>query len=346
MIGPLRSLARRVERLLRPGGRGLVLLYHRIADEPSDPYGLCVSPSDFEEHMGLLRDLGVPMSVPAMARAARDGELPERALGVTFDDAYLDVLQNAVPVLERYDVPATVFVTTGEGGRTREFWWDALERLLLQAPSLPEVLELEVGGEPLVWELGSHATDRLDGGVVGGRWHILDQETPSARHRAFRDLYYLLRPLTAEEQERVVEALSILAGEAASTLRPSHRVMTPDQVGRMAAGGLVDVGAHTQSHPELPRMSVTRQRQEIRRSRIELEEWTGRQVEGFAYPYGQYDVRSVEEVRRAGFAFACIGEHRAVRQGTRRLLLPRVDVLPEGRAPGPRQLVRRHLGPG
>lgn len=343
MIGPLRSLARRVERLLRPGGRGLVLLYHRIADEPSDPYGLCVSPSDFEEHMSSLRRLGVPMSLPEIARAARDGALPERALGVTFDDAYRDVLENAVPILERYDVPATVFVTTGDGGRTREFWWDELERLLLQAPSPPRVLELEIGGEARQWELGDDGSAGSDEERAGGSWHILDDAAPTRRHAAFQEIYLLMRPLPGEERAAALETLRERVGDLAPLLRPSHAVMTPREVDEMVQGGLVDVGAHTVSHPDLTTLPRERQRQEIQDSKRELEAWIGRPVEGFAYPYGHHDQRAVEEVRTAGFGFACAGEWQVVRPGCPPFLLPRIDVAPGG-GDVLAELVGRYLG--
>ena len=54
----------------------------------------------------------------------RSGSLEENSIVVTFDDGYLDVLQNAVPILERYQIPATIFVVTGNLGEP--FWWDRL----------------------------------------------------------------------------------------------------------------------------------------------------------------------------------------------------------------------------
>lgn len=346
MIGRLRHVAhrvaRRVDRLLRPGGRGVILLYHRVVDEPSDPYGLCVTPADFEQHMSSIRSLGEPMSVAAMARAARDRTLPARAIGVTFDDAYVDVLENAVPVLESHEVPATVFVTTGEAGREREFWWDELERLLLQTPRLPGALEVEVAGEVRRWELGSDASRPPDREPPGGAWHILDEAVPTRRHGAFQELYLLLRPLGEEERTEVLGQLRDRVGDSLPPPRPSHRVMTPDQVGGMVASGLVDVGAHTGSHPDLTTLPPERRRQEIHGSKLELEAWIGRRVEGFAYPYGHHDERSVEEVREAGFDFACSGEWQALRPSCPPFLLPRIDVLPgDGDALG--ELVGRYF---
>jgi peptidoglycan/xylan/chitin deacetylase (PgdA/CDA1 family) len=51
---------------------------------------------------------------------------------VTFDDGYADNLYNAKPLLERYGIPATVFLITGYIEDKRQLWWEELVRLLLQ----------------------------------------------------------------------------------------------------------------------------------------------------------------------------------------------------------------------
>jgi peptidoglycan/xylan/chitin deacetylase (PgdA/CDA1 family) len=87
---------------------------------------------------------------------------------ITFDDGYADNLHNAKPLLERYDIPATVFVTTGHIGHEREFWGDELDRLLLQPSTLPELLGLSINGSPYQWELGevAHYTVRMPIGAI------------------------------------------------------------------------------------------------------------------------------------------------------------------------------------
>jgi peptidoglycan/xylan/chitin deacetylase (PgdA/CDA1 family) len=336
-------LAARADRVFRGRGRGLILLYHRVADEPSDPYGLCVTPTHFAEHLEVMRGMGNPLSVAALAEGLAGGSLPDRAIGVTFDDAYLDVLEAGVPLLERHDVPATVFVTAGSAGRTREFWWDELERLFLQPGRLPESLEIDIAGRRRRWELDADAVYEPSQRRSLERWHLLDESLPSRRHAAFRELYHLLRPLPETERVQALDELLAWAGDGALGMRPSHRVMRHDEVAAMTAGGLVEAGAHTLTHPDLTAQPAAVRREEIQRSKRELEGWIGRPVKGFAYPYGHYDDASVAEVRDAGFDFACAGDHQVVRPDSPSLLLPRVDV-PRGGGEVLGKLIRWYLG--
>ena len=112
-----------------------ILLYHRVNDFLSDPFMLCVTPQNFAEHLQVIHEVGHPIQLEELARGMHDGNMPRRAVCVTFDDGYADNLYTAKPLLERYDVPATVFMTTGSMGRSRELWWDELERVFLQPGS-------------------------------------------------------------------------------------------------------------------------------------------------------------------------------------------------------------------
>jgi peptidoglycan/xylan/chitin deacetylase (PgdA/CDA1 family) len=75
-------------------------------------------------------------------------------VAVTFDDGYADNLLNGKPLLECYDVPVTVFVTSGYVGAGREFWADELERLFLQPGTLRQELCLAIKGRTHQWDLG------------------------------------------------------------------------------------------------------------------------------------------------------------------------------------------------
>ena len=88
----------------------------------------------------------------------REGKSQYRPLVVTFDDGYADNLYNAKPLLERYEIPATIFLTSGCIGQNREFWWDELDRMLLQPKTLPRALHLNIDGTTHDWDLGKRLT--------------------------------------------------------------------------------------------------------------------------------------------------------------------------------------------
>jgi len=111
----------------------LILLYHRVTRLANDRWSIAVTPAHFAEQMETLRRRATVLPLSALdAEPARPNARMPTVL-VTFDDGYADNLHEALPVLQRFDVPATVFVSTDAVVQTREFWWDDLERLVAAA---------------------------------------------------------------------------------------------------------------------------------------------------------------------------------------------------------------------
>lgn len=319
----LRWAGRRLKKKLFPGA--LVLLYHRVAELPSDPQLLCVTPGHFAKHLEILKKRLRPISLAEMDQALGEGVQACFPVVITFDDGYADNLHQAKPMLERYDMPATVFVTAGQVGSEREFWWDDLERLLLRSDSLPENLRLSVNGHVISW--------KLDGVVPYDEqryrdWNVELQGNPTPRHALYRSLCQLLRPLPESERRRVIRELQVWAG-ATEVGRLTHRVLSADETVRLVSGGLVDVGAHSLTHGTLSSLSVTEQQTEVKESKTRLEEILGRPVKSFAYPFGSssdYTQESLALVREAGFDSACANFPGMVWQSTDRFQLPRVLI--------------------
>jgi peptidoglycan/xylan/chitin deacetylase (PgdA/CDA1 family) len=86
--------------------------------------------------------------------------------------------------------------------------------------------------------------------------------------------------------------------------------MDESQVREWLAAGH-QIGAHTCTHPRLSQLSDAQANEEISASRKKLEDRFGLPVEHFAYPYGDYNERTVELVRQAGFETA-VTMHRGV----------------------------------
>ncbi len=118
-------------------GIATCLMYHHLGDDDSPNRELYVSVAEFERQMAHLAAHYEPLSIGDAIARFRENRLHPRNVIVTFDDGYRDNLL-ALPILKRYNVPATIYVTTGAVNRTRTFWWDELATLAAreQFPSL------------------------------------------------------------------------------------------------------------------------------------------------------------------------------------------------------------------
>lgn len=302
-VGRLKRWLRNATAPFRSGV--VILLYHRAFEASSDPQRLCVHPDRFTEHLEILRKNCTVLSLKGLCHALEKRQLPKRGVLIAFDDGYVDNLWNAKPLLERYEVPATVFVTTGYIGKEKEFWWDELESLVLLAPSLPKVLQVELNGTVYQWGLDRWQVIREPDSICKN-WHVGMKEDPTPRHQAYRELHRLVRPLSHEEREKALTMLRAQAKNGGQP-RPMYRALTPEEVCKLAEGGLVEVGAHTVTHPVLSGLPVDVQKREIAESRQTLETLLGQEIVAFAYPYGgRSDVgeMAVRLAQETGFRLA------------------------------------------
>jgi peptidoglycan/xylan/chitin deacetylase (PgdA/CDA1 family) len=94
----------------------------------------------------------------------------------------------------------------------------------------------------------------------------------------------------------------------ASTMRVGaddiNAPLSIDQVRELARNGLIEIGAHTMSHPILTQADVPVQISEISGSKEKLESWIGKPVRAFAYPNGDFNTETMKLVRQAGFSCA------------------------------------------
>ena len=318
-IGKLRPGIRRISNLLQR--RAVILLYHRIAELHPDPQLLCVTPEHFAEHLEHLRRHYRPISLRALGQALVNGRVPRKAVVVTFDDGYADNLWNARPLLERHNVPATVFVTSGYVGRDRELPSDALQRCLLQPGTLPDSLTLEIEGKTYSWQM-SDSKDNT------GAWNVTMENDPTPRHRYYRELHRLLRPLNDASRQVVLEALANWAS-CPTNSRPDRRALNADEIRMLSEDGLVEIGAHGISHLVLGAQPPEVQWKEISESKQHLEDVLGRPVTSFSYPYGGPDdvsEQTIDLVKEAGFEVACANVTAPVTARSDLFWLPRVLV--------------------
>jgi peptidoglycan/xylan/chitin deacetylase (PgdA/CDA1 family) len=303
--GGWKEMARSVRRTLRRTRNRLrrssvILLYHRVAQGFPDPWSLCVSPANFQEQLAVLAARGVRTLDGLLDDFAHDRR--PRAAVVTFDDGYADFHTTALPALRAYDVPATLFVTTGPLGDGGEFWWDELERIVLGAHALPPALETALGTETFVWPDA--------GGDRRALYHALHQR---------------LGRLAGATRATALAALRTWAGVDVAR-RETHRPLAASELVAVARDPSVRIGAHTVSHSYLGALATDEQAREIGESKRVLEALVERPVEHFSYPHGDHEPETVAHVRAAGFRVACGSACAPVAGDVDPFDLPRVEV--------------------
>lgn len=267
-------------------GGGVILGYHRVAEVLSDPWDMCVPGDVFAAQMEVVQRDFRPVKLSTLGRrvASRETGRGSPPVAVTFDDGYLDVALDGLPVLERFGVPATLFVVVDSLGGV--FWWDRLHQVLEAGPGLPPELDLRIGEARLVWnhEAGDLAST----------------------------LYGLIRSLEPAVRNEALETLERWVGVSEVAVTCPFTLSAED-VARLASHPLVEIGSHSATHPELPALAPDRLDQEIFGSRHRLEKIVGQPVESFSYPHGLVDDRTQRAVAAAGYHQACASWNGLVR---------------------------------
>src|SRR5262249_47242134 len=117
-----------VSRRLHPRSRAVILRYHSVTEDADTPLsyidpGLSVPVDGFDRQMRLLREHYTPVSLGHILECILEGRaLPHLAVAVTFDDGYLDNYRCAFPVLKKYGVPATFYITAGCVEQPEPLW--------------------------------------------------------------------------------------------------------------------------------------------------------------------------------------------------------------------------------
>jgi len=274
-----------------------ILIYHRIMSEfdfmrPAEP-----TVSQFKWQMEILSKYFTPLSLSEALMLMKYSELPERAVCVTFDDGYADNEELALPVLQQFGIPATVFVATDylNGGR---MWND----------SIIEAIRLAKG--PII-DLSGVGLGLYDITSTSGRVNVAASIIKEVKHWT---------PDKRAEVVVIIEGLD-LDGEL-----PNHLMMTSAQVRSCSDGGF-DVGAHTLSHPILATQNLANAKREIMGSKEVLESLLGKPVTHFAYPNGRpdidYKVEHRDLVEIAGYDCAVSTQWGVASRSSDRWQLPR-----------------------
>jgi peptidoglycan/xylan/chitin deacetylase (PgdA/CDA1 family) len=304
------GLWRLVDRLMPR--RMLVLAGHCVSEDAVNgglPADMKIEGARLERILGLLGQRFELVTVGDGLGALREGRGRRSMVALSMDDGYADNHSALLPLLERVQGRATVFlesrVMTDRRVNWSHKWFWLLDRVGAK----------EASGL-LVAELGD-----LDLGLRLGE--LLEAAPEDLAYQAKRVLKYEARP---EERDPALDAIfAAQGGDEAALVERIY--MKPDDARALQASGRVELGGHTVHHHVLSTLSAEEQRAEVEGGRTALEECFGPEVGvTFAYPFGRrwdIDAGAVEAVRGAGFHGAVTTHTGVVGRETDPMRLPR-----------------------
>jgi CelD/BcsL family acetyltransferase involved in cellulose biosynthesis/peptidoglycan/xylan/chitin deacetylase (PgdA/CDA1 family) len=280
-IGPA---ARKQFRLRVSNGRGMpfiglerrhepsvrILYFHRVNNE-ADPFFPSTPVAQFEREIRHVAKNYRVVSLGEAVRRLSAGGPSEPVVVLTFDDGYADNCTVAFPILQKYGLTATIFLTTGALDSQKALWFERLNLAIKKTSHQSLDLELDVPRR-------------------------LYLRTDAERLRAVRAIYGFLRNVPeGARQERLTEILHLL--EVSDLSDRDGRMLTWDQVRFMRSQG-IDFGGHTVNHPFLSRLSQECAAWEVSECKRRIESELQEPVDFFAYPSGR-EMDFSESIKRA-----------------------------------------------
>ncbi len=280
--------------------RTLILMYHRFSHQ-EDPQA--TSARAFREHLQYLTAhyRVVPLSQIA-DHLASCKSLPPRLAAITIDDGYQDSHEIALPLLQRFKVPATLFVVTDFIDRRAWLWTDKLKFMMPRTTR--SWVEVSFKNNLSRIELSNDRSKQLAAAHINS---LLKAQSDKCKERALLDLS---------------NALGVTLPDAPPD---EFLPLTWDQVRELDAAG-VEIGSHTVTHPILTRTEGPQLPAELSQSKARLESELQRKVDLFCYPNGNYDEQVVRETERAGYRCAVTTDFGLNDSAIEPLLLKRIPA--------------------
>ena len=276
--------------LVHHRGKVTILLYHRVLSEEDlkkqfvQP-GMYVLHDVFEKHMQFLKEHFQLISLRDLLdfRGSKPWDTRQRYCVITFDDGWLDNYLYAYPILKKYQIPATIFLTTALIGTRHWFWPDKLGYLLRYC-CLASALE----------EQKEYIR------ALSARYGWLAELAVEPRIEQIDSIIELCKELPDEEIEECIETMRRVLGLEL----PHERVLLNwEEVEEMSQFG-ISFGSHSCTHRILTKLPRTEIRQEIEVSLHTLREKQINHIPVFCYPNGDYTPEIAQQVQAAGYEAA------------------------------------------
>lgn len=263
-----------------------ILAYHRVKDIDTKRYLfdrdlIDATEGDFFSQMEFLADNYTVMTLSDAMLAFNAGK-EKNIVVVTIDDGFDDVYNNIFPVLKEFNIPATVFLTTGLVGSDDTLWSEKIVYALNLNNSKAKDLRLDSGDKSITVDLSD-----VDASVS-----VILRE---------------LKRVSNEQRETLMSEIFQQLGVNGDISHPDSRMLDWKQIKIMTEYG-IEFGSHTVSHPVLAKLSPSELLAELSDSRQTIQQELGLSCDTIAYPVGgvgSFDEKVIAQTKQLGYQVGC-----------------------------------------
>ncbi len=281
-----------------------VLMYHRFSRNAETDK---ISAAEFTAHLDYLSRRANVLSLSETVETLKNGDsLPLNAVVITIDDGYADSFDIAFPLLQKFQMPATIYAVTDFLDGKCWLWTDLMRYVLSETTMENVRLEFSAGGI---------IKTKLNG--------------KQSRSETANRINALLKKMPNESKNSKIEEIARdLKVEISATPTDDFSPVSWEQAIEMDAGR-VQIESHTVTHPILTNISQNELDDELRESKKRLETKLNKEIKHFCYPNGNLNEAVRKSVENAGYESAVTTAYGFVETGANQFLLNRIDAPPK-----------------
>ena len=295
----------KVSHKLRTATGSAVLIYHGIDKTGNRNFNTrFLSRDHFESHLqAYIKHFDiVSLSDLSLGKIDRN----RFSVALTFDDGYLNNIEYALPLLAKYDLPATFFVTAITSTDDPVLWTDLIDIAAY-------IRKDEITVRNIVY--------RPSRKFPWGHYAYIDDKGT--------DLKYLAKKSDQAFKDEMLSALrSKFSLKDHPELWPYYKQMGTEELKSLSRTKNIEIGAHGLFHNNLAEIDISDAESEMRFCKEYLESILGTKVNSFAYPDGSYSDELVEIAKKAGYEYQYIMDKNIAKRGNEPQVISRFTINP------------------
>lgn len=238
-----------------------ILSYHKINNDDFDPMAMNINVENFERQISYIKKHHNPVSLEqAVILLKERRKIPEDTIVITFDDGYKDNYTNALPILKKYKIPATIFLSVDAINKKKLLWFETIVTAFMRTTKK----SVDLTGFQL-------------------KKYILNSRFE--RVKAAREIVLNTKSRNIKERDEIVRLILEQLEVNPEYIELNGQMLNWEDINLMKESD-VSFGNHGLTHSILTKLSEEELESEIAESGRIIREKTGKEIPFFSYPNG------------------------------------------------------------